>query len=118
MIIYAVVMRLLNEIAMKKYVRYRNKWHIYLHPLLAAVPMAAVAGGVYYGLYALLAKTALHAQLVNVLCLGVAAVLAAAVYFVVYLMVADLSDEDIHDSRWADLEAACASIAGAWAVGA
>ncbi len=95
MIIYAVVMCLLNEIAMKKYVRYRNKWHIYLHPLLAAVPMAAVAGGVYYGLYALLAKTALHAQLVNVLCLGVAVVLAAAVYFVVYLMVADLSDEEI-----------------------
>ena len=57
--------------------------------------MAAVAGGVYYGLYALLAKTALHAQLVNVLCLGVAVVLAVTIYFVVYLMVADLSDEEI-----------------------
>ncbi|MDO5136023.1 MAG: polysaccharide biosynthesis protein [Eubacteriales bacterium] len=87
MIVYAVVMCLLNERAMKKYMRYQNPWRMaYLNPLLASVPMAATAGGVYYGLYALL-----HS---NVICLGISVILAAFVYFLVYLVVTKPSDED------------------------
>ncbi len=45
MIIYAVVMCLLNERAMKQYMQYKNPWRsAYLNPLLASVPMAVVAG--------------------------------------------------------------------------
>ena len=50
MIIYAVVMCLLNERAMKQYMQYKNPWRsAYLNPLLASVPMAVVAGFSYYG---------------------------------------------------------------------
>lgn len=87
MIVYAVVMCLLNEISMKKYMQYKNPWKMaYVNPVLASIPMAAVAGGVYYGLYALI-----HS---NVICLGIAVILAAIVYFLVYLIVSKPTDED------------------------
>lgn len=87
MIVYAVVMCLLNEISMKKYMQYKNPWKMaYINPLLASVPMAVVAGGVYYGLYALN-----HS---NVICLGIAVILAVIVYFMVYLIVSKPTDED------------------------
>ena len=80
MIVYAVVMVLLNDRAMKKYMGHRNPWKsAYLYPLLASIPMGLVAGGVYYGLYALLP--------VNIICLGVSVIFAVVVYFVVYLLV-------------------------------
>lgn len=89
MIVYAVVMCLLNERSMKKYMRYKNPWKsAYLYPLLASVPMAAAAGGVYYGLYYLV-----HS---NALCLGVSVMLAAAIYFVVYLLLSRPSAEEIN----------------------
>lgn len=95
MIIYAVVMCLLNEISMKKYMRHKNQWSIYLHPLLASVPMAVVAGGAYYGLYALLSHLTDRTQIVNLVCIVIAVVLAVAVYFVGYLAVAKPSDEEL-----------------------
>lgn len=96
MILYAVVMCVLNEISMRKYMGYKNKWRsAYLNPLLASVPMAAVAGGVYYGLYALLAMTPLPARVANAGCLVVAVALAAAVYFVVYLLVSAPTEEEL-----------------------
>lgn len=89
MIVYAVVMCLLNERSMKKYMRYKNPWKsAYLYPLLASVPMAVVAGGVYYGMYYLV-----HS---NVLCLGVSVILAAFVYFVVYLLLSRPSAEEMN----------------------
>ena len=55
MIIYAVVVCILNDRAMKKYLRYKNPWRFaYLNPILASIPMGAVAGLVYYGLYKLI----------------------------------------------------------------
>ena len=86
MIIYAVVMCLLNELAMKKYVQYKNPWKsAYLNPLIASVPMGVVAGGVYYGLYHLI-----HS---NIICLGIAVILAVAVYFGVYMVISKAGDE-------------------------
>lgn len=88
MIVYAVVMCVLNDRSMKKYMGYRNPWKkAYLPPLLASVPMAAVAGGVYYGLYYLI-----H---INVICLGIAIILAVVTYFVVYLIAAKPEPEDL-----------------------
>ena len=49
--------------------------------------MGIVAGLVYYGLYALI-----HS---NVICLGVSVILAAGVYFVVYLLVSRPSEEEL-----------------------
>ncbi len=88
MIVYAVVMCLLNERAMKKYMKHKNPWKkAYYYPLLASIPMGLVAGGVYYGLYFLI-----HS---NILSLGVAVVFAAIVYFVVYLIVSKPSKEEL-----------------------
>ena len=86
MIIYAVVMCLLNERAMKQYMQYKNPWRsAYLNPLLASVPMAVVAGFSYYGIYKLI-----HSNFIS---LGIAVVLGMAVYFIVYLAVSKPSDE-------------------------
>ncbi|MFQ8690792.1 MAG: polysaccharide biosynthesis C-terminal domain-containing protein [Blautia sp.] len=88
MIVYAVVMCVLNDRAMKKYMGYRNPWRkAYLPPVLASIPMGAVAGGVYYGLYYILP--------VNVLCLALAIALGGLVYFVVYFKIAHPSPEQM-----------------------
>ena len=80
MIIYAVVVCVMNDFFMKKYLKYKNPWKTaYVSPLIASVVMCAVAGGVYYGLYFLI-----HS---NVICLGLAVILAAAAYFLVYVIV-------------------------------
>lgn len=79
MIIYAVVVCILNDIAMKKYLKYKNPWRsAYLNPVLASVPMCAVAGLVYYGLYRLIQS--------NAVCLVAAVILAAGTYFLVYIL--------------------------------
>ena len=88
MIVYAVVMCILNERSVKKYMGYETKWReSYISPLLASVPMALVAGGVYYGLYALI-----H---INIVCLGISVILAVAVYAAAYLILSKPTQEDI-----------------------
>lgn len=88
MVVYAVVMCLLNERAMKKYMRHKNPWKkAYLYPLVASIPMGLVAGGVYYGLYLLVPS--------NFLCLCVSVVLAVIVYFGVYFFVSRPSKEEL-----------------------
>lgn len=88
MIVYAVVVCLLNDRSMKKYMGYKNPWKsAYMSPLLASLPMALTAGGAYYGLYYLLPS--------NVVCLGVAVILAVLVYFIVYLLVSKPDMEDL-----------------------
>ncbi len=88
MIVYAVVMCVLNDRAMKKYMNYRNPWKkAYLPPLMASVPMGIVAGGVYYGLYLLIP--------VNLVCLILSIGLAAFTYFCVYMKIAKPSAEEL-----------------------
>ncbi|HJB27657.1 MAG TPA: polysaccharide biosynthesis protein [Candidatus Blautia faecavium] len=88
MILYAVVMCILNDRAMKRYMKFKNPFRTaYLYPLLASVPMAAVAGGVYYGLYVLI-----HS---NIICLAISIVCAVAVYFAVYLYISKPSLEEL-----------------------
>jgi stage V sporulation protein B len=88
MIIYSVVICVLNDRAMKKYLNYKNPWKkAYLYPALASVPMGIVAGGAYHGLY-----TLIHS---NFICLGVSVVLAMIVFFVVYLAISHPTREDL-----------------------
>ena len=85
--IYSIVMCVLNDLALKKYLEYRNPWrYAYASPTLASVPMAAVAGGVYYLCYKLT-----HRNFVSLIpALG----LAVAVYFAAYLFLTQPSRED------------------------
>ena len=88
MIIYSVVVCILNDIAMKKYLSYKNPWKSgYLNPLLASIPMGLTAGGVYYGLYALIQS--------NIICLGISVLLAACVYLIVYLILMKPDENDL-----------------------
>ena len=80
MIIYAIVVCVMNDIFMKKYLDYRNPWKTaYVSPIIASVVMGVVAAGVYYGLHAIVPS--------NIICLGVSIILAAAAYFLIYVMV-------------------------------
>ena len=48
-IVYSIVICILNDISMKKYIHYKNPWGTaYLCPLLASIPMGVAAGGIYY----------------------------------------------------------------------
>ena len=88
MIFYAVVMCVLNDRAMKKYMKYKNPWEkAYLHPMVASIPMALIAGLVYYLLYKLTVR--------NIIAILPAVVLAVLVYFAVYLLVRKPSEEEI-----------------------
>ena len=88
MIVYAVVMCVLNELSVRKYLGYRNPWmKAYIIPLASAIPMAAVAGGVYYGVHMLV-----HS---NVISLGLSVVLAVIVYFGVYILISKPTDTEL-----------------------
>jgi stage V sporulation protein B len=73
---------------MKKYLKYKNPWKkAYLYPLIASIPMGVTAGVVYYGLYHLI-----HS---NFICLCIAIVFAAAVFFLVYLVASKPTRHDL-----------------------
>lgn len=92
MIVYAIVMCVLNDRALKKYLGYQNPWrYAYLPPLLATIPMGAVAFGVYKGVR-FLAKSLPHS---NLLALIPSIALAAAVYFIAYLFIAKPSRQEL-----------------------
>ncbi len=88
MIVYAVVVCVLNDFYMKKYLRYKNPWKTaYLHPVLASIPMGVVAWGVYHGLQVILPS--------NLLGLAVSIPLAALFYVLAFIFVSQVSEEQI-----------------------
>ena len=96
MILYGVVMCVLNDRAMKKYLKYQNPWEkAYRNPLLACVPMSLAAGGVYYLIYRFAHR--------NLIAIVPAVVLAVFVYLVVYLLVSKPTEEELEmipGNRW------------------
>lgn len=88
MIVYAVVMCVLNELSVRKYLGYRNPWmKAYIIPLAASIPMAAIAGGGYYGVHMLVRS--------NVISLGISVLLAVIVYFGVYILISKPTDSEL-----------------------
>ena len=80
MVIYSVVVCVLNDRAMKKYLQYKNPWKEgYLYPVLASVPMGIVAGCICYGLNIFVKS--------NFICLIVSIPVAAVVYLFAYLII-------------------------------
>lgn len=77
---------------MKRELGYQNPWkEAYIPPLAASIPMGLVAFVTYKGIYALVKN--LPAS--NFLALVPAILLAACVYFLVYLMIAKPDEEDL-----------------------
>ncbi|MBQ0001148.1 MAG: polysaccharide biosynthesis protein [Clostridiales bacterium] len=88
MIVYAVVMCVLNDRAMKKYMGYQNPWKsAYMAPLLSSVPMALTAGGIYYLVYSVV-----HSNFIS---LGISVMFAVVVYLLCYLIFSKATDEEL-----------------------
>lgn len=88
MVVYALVMCVLNDRALKKYLGYKNPWRsAYFVPILASIPMGIVAVAVYKLVYAVIGS--------NFISLIPSIVLAIVVYFVGYLVVAKSKKEDL-----------------------
>lgn len=88
MVVYALVMCVLNDRALKKYLGYKNPWRsAYFVPILASIPMGIVAVVVYKLVYAVIGS--------NFISLIPSIALAMVVYFVGYLVVAKPKKEDL-----------------------
>lgn len=88
MVVYALVMCVLNDRALKKYLGYKNPWRsAYFVPILASIPMGIVAVAVYKLVYAVIGS--------NFISMIPSIVLAIVVYFVGYLVVAKPKREDL-----------------------
>ena len=88
MVVYALVMCVLNDRALKKYLGYKNPWKsAYLVPILASIPMGIVAVVIYKLVYAVIGS--------NFISLIPSIALAIVVYFVGYLVVAKPKKEDL-----------------------
>lgn len=92
MVLYAIVMCVLNDRAMKQYMGYKNPWrYAYLPPLLASIPMGIIAAGVYYLLHFFLPQGRLGLIIALIPAIG----LAVVVYFLGYLFIAKPTAEDL-----------------------
>ena len=88
MVIYSVVVCVLNDRAMKKYLQYKNPWKEgYLYPVLASVPMGIVAGCICYGLNIFVKS--------NFICLIISIPVAAVVYLFAYLIISKPSESQL-----------------------
>ena len=87
-ILYAFLMCVLNGAALRKHLRYKQEiGRTFVRPVLASAVMGAVAFFIYQGIYLLL-----HSNLVS---LFVAVVLAAAVYFVMILLLGAVTEDEM-----------------------
>lgn len=88
MVVYALVMCVLNDRALKKYLGYKNPWRsAYFVPILASIPMGIVAVVVYKLVYVVIGSIFIS--------LIPSIALAMVVYFVGYLVVAKPKKEDL-----------------------
>lgn len=87
-IIYSFVMCVLNQISVRKHLKYKQEIvKTFLKPLFASGVMGAVAYGVYYGMYYLLPVS----RVALVVAIGV----GAAVYFVMILLIGGVSAKEL-----------------------
>lgn len=87
-ILFAVCMCVLNSLALRQYLGYRNELKdSYGKPLLAAGGMGVVAWIVYYGLFALTRRP--------FICLVVAILVAIIVYMILFVVVTGTKEEEM-----------------------
>ena len=85
-ILFAVFMCLMNARSIRNLLGYRQEMKkTVVIPVIASAVMGVVAAGVYYGFHAILPS--------NIICLGVSIILAAAAYFLVYILVDKTASE-------------------------
>lgn len=88
MILYSFLMCLLNNMAVRKYLSYRQEWkRSFILPGIAALMMGIVAYYCYAGVYAVIPS--------NVISLAVSVVTAAFVYFLLIIKTKAISEEEL-----------------------
>ena len=86
--VYSVIMCVLNQRALRKYMGYRQEiFRSFVTPLVAAVFMGGTAWAIYEGVYLLSSS--------NVIALIPAVVLAVLVYFVLVILFKGMSEEEL-----------------------
>ena len=87
-IAYSFCMCVLNNLAVRKYLNFRNEWMTtYLKPLAASVIMGIIAWGIYHGLRFVVSS--------NVICLIPALGAAVLVYLVLFVKITKSTAEDM-----------------------
>ena len=87
-IVFAVSMCVLNNMALRKYLGYKNEYlNTYIRPLLAALGMGIVAWLSYYSLYTVLS--------IRIVCLGLAVMLGMATYVILYVVISKTTKEEL-----------------------
>ena len=88
MIVYSFLMCLLNQIALRRALKYKQEFiKTFFKPFLAAVLMGITAYGVYAGVYYLLP--------INVVALAVAILLSVVVYFAAVMALGGVEEKDL-----------------------
>ncbi len=87
-VVYSIIVSLLNGYSLKKHLNYKQEIsRTFVKPILASAVMAAVAYGVYQGIYFLVP--------LNLLALGVAILFAMFVYFALVILLKAVTEEEL-----------------------
>ena len=87
-LVFAVAMCVLNALALKKYLGYKNDFvNGYVKSFTAAAVMGVFAWGIYYGLYKFVQ--------VRIFCLGVSMLFAVCIYLILYVIVTKTTEEQM-----------------------
>ena len=87
-VVFSISMCVLNQLALKKYLDFKNEYsNTYIKPLLAAIGMGVVAWLAYYSLHLVLP--------IKIICLGVAVVLGVGTYLILYVVISKPTEEEL-----------------------
>lgn len=96
MIIYSLLMCILNNMVMRKYLKYRQEIDkTFARPLFSSILMGAVAWGIYQGIYYLLDRFMDSMYVMNLLALGVAVAVGVLLYFVLVIKLKAVKEADL-----------------------
>ncbi len=95
-VVYSLLMCILNNIFLRKYLDYRQEVDkTFMRPLFSAVMMGALAYGTYTGLSFLLGKILKQAYFVNLIALAVAVALGVCLYFVLVIKLKAVKEDEL-----------------------
>ncbi|MCQ2549604.1 MAG: polysaccharide biosynthesis protein [Lachnospiraceae bacterium] len=98
-IVYSFLMCILNGFTMRQKLQYRQEyWTTFLLPTIAGTIMAAVAFGVYHGLYWVLFSQAVELTWThNVICLIPSIIVAVLIYFVLVIKFGAITERELRN---------------------
>lgn len=95
-VLYSLIMCILNNIFMRKYLGYKQEIEkTFVRPLFSAVIMGAAAWGVYEGMAYVLALFMESAYFMNLIAFGVAACVGVLIYFVLVIKLKAVKEADL-----------------------